>query len=321
MQKINVCILGAGGQLGSKLIEKFKDNEILTIYAVDKIFKSKYTKNNIKYLSIDLNKNIEKAFQQIPQNETVFINCVGLQHSIWSKDIMKINYKLNKKIYKYISNNFLNFYYIFISSLSVDFKNSSKVFPGKGNPINMYGNAKLKFENYLYENTNQNSNISIIRPAAFYDVNLSQNLLNFFDLLINKIFFLPTKKIERSFLSLEYFSSFMEKYILSDKKKNIFEIGDSGPIEFNRLIESIKASNINVNSKIFKIPTFIFKLAGFVGYSFERIGIHINLLTILGEFGYDYIANENDLDIDNRSENTYINFKNLIIDNFNLESE
>ena len=321
MQKINICILGAGGQLGSKLIEKFKDNENFTIYAVDKVFRSKDTKSNIKYFSTDLNKNIEKVFQQIPQNETVFINCVGLQHSIWSKDIMNVNFKLNKEIYKYISNNFLNFYYIFISSLSVDFKNPHKILPGEGNPINMYGKAKLKFENFLSENTNQNSNISIIRPAAFYDVKLSQNLINFFDLLINKIFFLPTKKIERSFLSLEYFSTFMEKYILSDKKTTIFEIGDAEPIEFNTLIESIKASNIKVNSKIFKLPTLIFKLAGLIGFSFEKIGIHISLLTILGEFGHDYIASENGLDIDIRSENTYVNFKNLIIENFNLESE
>ncbi len=321
MKRINICILGAGGQLGSKLIDKFKDNDIFIIYAVDKEFKSKNLKNNIKYFSTDLNKNFETTFQQIPQNETVFINCVGIQHSIFSKKIMNVNFKLNKELYEYISNNFLNFHYIFISSLSVDFKNPHKIVPGKGNPINIYGKAKLRFEKYLLENINQNSNISIIRPAAFYDMNLSQNLINFFDLLINKIFFLPTKKIKRSFLSLEYFSSFMEKYILSGKKKDIFEIGDSDPIEFNSLIKFIKESNLKVNSKIFNIPTLIFKLAGFVGYSLEKIGIHISLLTILGEFGYDYIAIENDLGIDIRKENTYENFKNIIKENFNLESE
>ena len=119
MQRINICILGAGGQLGSKLIDKFKDNDIFIIYAVDKEFKSKNLKNNIKYFSTDLNKNFENTFQQIPQNETVFINCIGIQHSIFSKKIMNVNFKLNKELYEYISNNFLNFHYIFISSLSV----------------------------------------------------------------------------------------------------------------------------------------------------------------------------------------------------------
>ena len=89
MQRINICILGAGGQLGSKLIDKFKDNDIFIIYAVDKVFKSKNLKNNIKYFSTDLNKNFENTFKQIPQNETVFINCVGLQHySIFLKIIL-----------------------------------------------------------------------------------------------------------------------------------------------------------------------------------------------------------------------------------------
>jgi nucleoside-diphosphate-sugar epimerase len=321
MQRINICILGAGGQLGSKLIGKLKDNNAFSIYAVDKTFKSKNLKNNIKYFSTDLNENFENTFQQIPQNETVFINCVGLQHSIFSKKIMDVNFKLNKKLYEYISNNFLNFHYIFISSLSVDFKNPHKIIPGKGNPINMYGKSKLRFEKYLYENINQKSNISIIRPAAFDDMNLSQNLINFFDLLINKIFFLPTKQIKRSFLSLEYFSSFMENYIISGKKKDVFEVGDAEPIEFNSLIDSLKTSNIKVNSKIFNIPTLIFKFAGFVGYSLEKIGIHISLLTILGEFGYDYITVENDLYTDNSKEDTYKNFENIIKENFNLESE
>ena len=51
MQRINICILGAGGQLGSKLIGKLKDNNAFSIYAVDKTFKSKNLKrksNNLK---------------------------------------------------------------------------------------------------------------------------------------------------------------------------------------------------------------------------------------------------------------------------------
>ena len=94
---------------------------------------------------------------------------------------------------------------------------------------------------------------------------------------------------------------------------------DRSSISF--LVLSLEPLSIYKNSKIFNIPTLIFKLAGFVGYFLEKIGIHISLLTILGEFGYDYIAIENDLDIDNRKENTYENFKNIIKENFNLESE
>ncbi len=321
MQGINLCILGAGGQLGSKLIDKFKDNDLFTIYAIDKDFKNKNSNSNVKYFSIDLTQNFKNTFQQLPEKEIVFINCVGIQHSTSSKKIMNVNFQLNKKIYEYISNNFLNFQYIFISSLSVDFKSPNKIIPGKGNPINMYGESKLRFENYLHKNMNQNSSVSIIRPAAFYDMKLSQNLVNFFDLLINKIFFLPRKKIKRTFLSLEYFSLFMENYILCGIKNEIFEVGDVEPVEFNLLIESFKSSNIKVNSKILYLPTLIFKFAGFIGYFLEKIGIHINLLTILGEFGYNYIATENDLDFDIKKENTYKNFKNIVKENFNLELE
>ena len=66
------------------------------------------------------------------------------------------------------------------------------------------------------------------------------------------------------------------------------------------------------------MPKFLFKTAGFMGYFFEKLGIHISLLTILGEFGYDFVADDRKNQIQLEKEDTYENFKE-IIKKFNWE--
>jgi nucleoside-diphosphate-sugar epimerase len=306
----NICIIGAGGQLGSKLLETLSKNQFINIFAIDKVFNNKLSSNNIKYISLDIKDSLEKEFIKIPNENTIFINCVGLQHALLSQKIIDVNYKLNKKLIDFIVSNYSNFKFIHISSLSVDSRNIQELALGVGSPINLYGKSKLMFEKYLLQNVNEK--ITVIRPAAFYDFKLSKNLVSFFDLLINKIFFLPIKNIHRSFLSLDYFCKYLEQYILSDDHVEILEIADELPVEFNTLIELIKDSEISVNSKIVYLPKFLFKTAGFIGYSLEKIGLHIGFLTILGEFGYDFVSSKEPFSYKINKDNTYENFINII---------
>ncbi len=310
MNNINVCIIGAGGQLGSKLVENFSKNKLFKIYALDKFFQNKLSYDGVNYISLDLNESFEEKFKQVPNSNTIFINCVGVQHVLFSRKIIDLNFKLNKKLFDYINSNYFNYRFIHMSSLSVDNAKTKEIIPGVGNPINLYGKSKLLFEKYLYENSN--NNITIIRPAAFYDSKISNNLLNFFDLLVNKIFFLPSQNIYRSFLSLEYFSKFLEEYILSEDKLEIFEIGDVSPIEFNSLLKFIKKSNIQINSKIFYLPKVLFKTVGHIGYVLEKLGLHISFLTIIGEFAYDFVATKEPDSYGLVKQNTYENFRDII---------
>ena len=312
MNVINLCILGAGGQLGTKLIERFSKNENFRIYAVDKKFDNKKLFKNLIYISLDVNNSLEKKFYQLPDENIVFINCIGLQHALLSRKIMKINFDLNKKLFEYIDQNYSSFKFIHISSLSVDKGDKKEIILGSGNPINLYGKSKLKFENYLSQNDSQSKKIPVVRPAAFYDLKLSKNLDFFFELLLNKFFILPSTNILRSFLSLEYFSKFLEEYILLDKHHKIFEIADKEPIEFNSLIKFLKKAKVKVNSKIFFLPIFIFKLVGQIGYLLEKVGLHISLFTIIGEFGYDFVSKNNSISDEVEIEDTYENFKILL---------
>ena len=96
MNKVNVCIFGAGGQLGSKLVESFVKNDLFNIYAIDKTFKKKISHENLKYFSLDIQNPLENELKKIPRENIVFINCIGLQHAFLSRNITKVNFHLNK---------------------------------------------------------------------------------------------------------------------------------------------------------------------------------------------------------------------------------
>ena len=69
MNKVNVCIFGAGGQLGSKLVESFVKNDLFNIYAIDKTFnKKKISHENLKYFSLDIQNPLENELKKITFN-------------------------------------------------------------------------------------------------------------------------------------------------------------------------------------------------------------------------------------------------------------
>ena len=108
---------------------------------------------------------------------------------------------------------------------------------------------------------------------------------------------------------------------MNGETKSLFELGDKNPIEFRSLINFIKNLNLNTTSKIFFIPTFLFKIAGYTGFLFEKLGLHIGFLTILGEFGYSFVAS-NDVKLNQREKHdTYENFENIIMKLFNSAEE
>lgn len=314
-----ICILGGGGQLGTKIITEFSKYSSVKIVAIDKIFNERMPNKNIEYIELNLNKGDFTALKKLPKSNLVFINCVGLQHALAAKKISEVNFNLNKSVYDFIANNFNLFHYIYISSLSVRNDSQDNLVPGVGNPINLYGKSKLQMEEYLGKQKRVNSDITILRPAAFYDRSLSKNLENFFDLLINKVFVLPIKNKKRSFLSLEYFVKYLFLYCNEQSKRlqcidlekkdiNIYEIGDSESIEFNTLIRKFRMSGLDVNSRIFKIPTFLFKYIGKTGYILENMGIHIDIFIILGEFAYNFEVQQGSSFEELTKENTYDNF-------------
>ena len=313
---MNICILGAGGQLGSNLVNKLSEDNDSTIYAYDKFFSNVLNLNNVNYFEVDFNSKIEHTLSSIPKNDVIFVDCIGIQHSLFARKIKNINFVLNKKIFEYIKSNFSNFHFIYISSLSVRNDMGLELAAGVGNEINIYGKSKLDFEKYLKENYAPSHKITIFRPAAFYSEKLSDNLSSFFELLINKIFILPRSEKKRSFISIDYFSAFIKDYINKTDYHEVIEVADKAPIEFTNLIDRIKKSNLLVKSRIYYFPTIFFKIIGKLGYLLEKCGLHINILTIIGEFGYSYISKNNYLISTVDLEDTYQNFEDIIFKKF-----
>jgi 3-oxoacyl-[acyl-carrier protein] reductase len=93
-----ILILGACGSIGIKILEKFLDHEPNSIYfictrnrIITSKIKKKFKMNKIKFLSIDLSKNVNKIFINfVKKNKIdVFINASG---SINRKEFLKERY-------------------------------------------------------------------------------------------------------------------------------------------------------------------------------------------------------------------------------------
>lgn len=122
--KRKILILGACGSIGSKILEKFLENEKKSNYiACYKkknpiyIIKKKFKENNIKFIQVDLlKKNNKKFFNYIKENKIdVFINASGAinrksflkeKFADWNA-IMNVNLNMPMQIIKIILANMI----------------------------------------------------------------------------------------------------------------------------------------------------------------------------------------------------------------------
>lgn len=128
-----VCIDGFNSYLGQNFYNRYKKNY--------KIIKFKSDINNIKELENFINK----------KKISVFIRFAGLSRVNCEKNQKKCyrtNYEANKKLVNYIKTKKIKF--IFLSTSHVYKSTNKKIDENfETKPSNIYGNYKLKSENYI----------------------------------------------------------------------------------------------------------------------------------------------------------------------------
>ena len=288
-----IIILGGNGRLGSCLIEYFLNNKNNTIVNID-ILENKKSKADINLVNNINQKSLTTDIQKIAGNKKVIIiNASGLQHSFSTKDIDSANFISPKEFIQNLVSVNLNFFFVQISSISATF--GKEIIPevGHGQPINFYGQTKLKFEQFLLRFLPQ-KNYVILRPGAFYGDNFkNQNFAKFINLLQKGIFLFPSKKTYRSYTHIDTMFSALQ-IILNELSFNsglpvrISNITDNNSISTLDLFYDYKKESNHKKPPII-IPTFVFKFISKFSYFIEtKLKIHINLLTMISEQGYDF---------------------------------
>lgn len=134
-------------------------------------------------------------------------------------------------------------------------------------PTNPYGESKVIGEKYIRENLQEGLNWNIIRPTSIWGPWFNQPYRQFFDILMNGIYFNISKySSTKTFGYIENAIFQIDKILFLDSSlhnKEVFYIGDKPAINI-----SIWANEIllKLNKKpALSLPLFILKILAFVG--------------------------------------------------------
>lgn len=288
----SVIILGGNGRLGSSLIDYLKLTTEHKIISVDKVLTGDNNADISLHYDID-DKDLVKDLLNESGEKNLIINAAGIQHSFFTKKINLLNYESPVEFLKNLNYAKINFFFIQISSLSAT--NGENIIPiaGVGEPINYYGKTKVKFEKFLAKYLTA-KNYFILRPGAFYGENYKNtNFDKFISLLRNGIFIFPRKKYLRSYTNIKTVFSSIEiiknKYFNQKEINcNISNIVDINPISSIDLFYEFKLKYKHKKPPIF-LPEYFFQTVAKLSFMLEKkLGIHINLLTLIGEQGFHF---------------------------------
>ena len=193
--KKNVLIIGASSGLGNDLLNLYKFNKKIKIFATYYRNKIKLNNKNIFKINFDINKNIKKIVKIIKKNDPINIYYCPTP-KIYSQSLNK-NFRseyekfyLDKplKLIKLISNFNFNFFYpstIFINKKYSGIYEKIKLKAERKLKLINYKNLKISIVRIEQINTRQNINISGVsypnfRDYLFKDKKLFKN--TFFDL-------------------------------------------------------------------------------------------------------------------------------------------
>ena len=244
----NILIAGGGGELGVQLTDYIK-NKDLNIFVIDKKFKKKINKKNIKFIKHDFLKS--KSFK-IPRNIDIVVFLIGITGGPLSLDFKYLNTYLQMNCETLIK--FLKILekkkirkIIFTSTEHVygdDFNNKKNILNIEPSPKNLYGITKLLSEKILHNFFKKTLiSIDILRFPRVVCNNKNNLIIKLKNKAIkkNKIY-LNNLNLKLNFLHISDFLSAIEKCIFQTSTKfrilNIFN--NSKPISIKNLIKVIK---------------------------------------------------------------------------------
>lgn len=247
-----VCIDGFNSYLGQNFYNKYKKNY--------KIIKFKSDINNIKELENFINK----------KKISVFIRFAGLSRSNCEKNQKKCyrtNYEANKKFVNYIKTKKIKF--IFLSTSHVYKSTNKKINENfKIKPSNIYGNYKLKSENYIRKHLKDFLILRVFniygpnQPRGYFFSDIQEKIKNKQEIFINNSY--------RDFIHVNEVSRFIN-FALNKKLNGIFNVGSGKSYKLSSIIKMISEKmkikpNLLIKKKIDKLVSdnTIIKNKGFI---------------------------------------------------------
>jgi len=282
-----VMVIGAGGWLGQRLVERLvpQGREIICVDV--RIPDSFATYTNIESVVADI-RDIARFEERLEECETVF-NCAGLQHPKATKDIYAVNAHAPAEVFAACQAGGVETF-VHISSLAAHGRNqSSTVYIDESSPLSAvthYGRSKAQGDRLLQSiHTAGSTRLIILRPGVFYGERPSKNLQEFLE------------KIQKSTMPIFSRFGFLRTYLDIDKAVDAlllsetngtsgeaYLVGDTTPLSTLQFY-SILADELGTPLKKLQVPLILARMAEKAALWAGSAGVHVRLPTIVGEFG------------------------------------
>lgn len=292
---MTVLVTGAPGWLGTRLIERLKENDkkvrALVLPTVDVSELKKIGVDEIVYGDITKKDSLNKAVDGI---ETVF-HCAGMIHPklFRSKDFYMINRDGTKNLID-VSVNAGVKKFIYISSNSAQGVNVSRdrlmKESDKERPYTDYGKSKYMAEQIVKEfQALGKIDTVIIRPCWFYGPRLPKRMIKLMDMIKNgKVLLFGDGKNIRS---MTHIDNLIDALMLVEKNKKAvgqtYWIADERPHTTIEIYEEI-AKNLGVkNLKIRRTPKILSRVLEVFDILLGKFGIYEINIHVGGEMSRD----------------------------------
>jgi len=248
-----ILITGASGFIGSRVLEKFKNNKNYKFISLGR----KPASKEITHVECDF--ETECLPESIFQGIDIILHFAAISHDSSSKDrkikkkYMRINYDLTKEIFE-IAKNYDVKSFVFLSSTK-----ASKRYKDKENK-SIYSYTKHKSEQYLFNSIGGNMEIFVIRPSIVYGKGMN-GFLSLINRLASKGVFIRLPELPglKSIVHVEDLISSVF-FIIDNQncKSGIYTISDGKQYFVQDLFNAI-AGNYTKRINIY-VPRFFFEL-------------------------------------------------------------
>jgi nucleoside-diphosphate-sugar epimerase len=285
--KNKILITGGSGFLGSNLINKLikLKYEILNID-----INEPRIKNHVKYWMYADIRNFKKLSEEFNAFQPEYIIHLAARTDLNGHDISDYdtNVQGTKNIVDICNKNKSIKRALFASSMLVNSGGSKYVDLKVYNPDTVYGDSKVKMEQIITNSENKIPWI-IIRPTSIWGPWFGEPYNNFFNFVINKMFFHPgSKACTKTYGYIDNSVFQMLKLLLTAEaslvQHKIFYIGDSPAIDISDWADEISIQNcgkknIKVNFLFFEFAALIGDLLSLVNIKFPMTSFRLKNMT------------------------------------------
>jgi len=282
-------VLGAGGWLGERLAECLIEGG-RDVICVDvrpgEIFRNQ---SGVEVIEADI-RDLRQFASRLNECSVVF-NCCGAQHPKSTSEIYSVNCDAPVAVYKECIKHGVDSF-VHVSSINVHGANRSATAPIDEtqplHPITHYGVSKAKGERELGKLVEPGeTRLIILRPGVFYGVHPSSNMVDFMEkMLTTRLPLFSQRGLRRTYVDV---GKVVDALMIAEHRGcsgEAYLIGDREPLDARRFYE-VMADELGCKLRTVRIPLFVASVCRHLAFLVGRLGPHLRVLTIAGEFGSD----------------------------------